>query len=64
VETPTYKVVELSTVTDDTLETTLNEWSAQGWLIQSIDYVTSPSSRRPVMAFLFFIRRASDQEVS
>lgn len=49
-----YKVVEISTVTDDEIERVLNEWSAQGWSFDGIHFVMTDASRRPAMAFLFF----------
>lgn len=58
-ETPLrYKVVETSLVTDDSLETILNEWVSQGWTFDSIQFVTRESSRRPAMAFVLFVRGA------
>ncbi|MBW2712196.1 MAG: DUF4177 domain-containing protein [Deltaproteobacteria bacterium] len=51
-----YKVVETSTVTDDSLEKILNEWSAQGWQLEGIRFVTREASRRPAMAFITFTR--------
>ena len=50
----TYKVVETSTVTDVEIECILNEWTGRGYSFASIHFVSSPASRRPVMAFLFF----------
>ena len=50
-----YKVVETSVVTDESIESILNHWSAQGYLFSSIHFVTAESSRRPGMAFIFFI---------
>jgi len=50
----TYKVVEISTVTDEEIERTVNQWTAKGYEFASIHFVTSQASRRPVMAFLFF----------
>jgi len=50
----TYKVVETSTVTDVEIECILNEWTGRGYSFSSIQFVSSPASRRPVMAFLFF----------
>jgi hypothetical protein len=50
----TYKVVETSTVTDVEIEGILNEWTGRGYSFSSIQFVSSPASRRPVMAFLFF----------
>jgi hypothetical protein len=51
-----YKVVETSTVTDDILEKILNEWSAQGWKLENIRFVTREASKRPAMAFITFTR--------
>ena len=51
-----YKVVELSTVTDETLEETLNHWSAEGWQLESIQFAMREASRRPAMAFVIFVR--------
>jgi hypothetical protein len=50
----TYKVVEISTVTDEEIERLVNEWDAKGYAFASIHFVTTQASRRPVMAFLFF----------
>jgi hypothetical protein len=52
-----YKVVETSMVTDGEIERVLNEWTAKGYAFESIQFVTSVSSRRPVMAFLFFTEK-------
>jgi len=52
-----YKVVETSTVTDDEIESILNEWTAQGYEFESIQFVTAVSSRRPSMAFVFFTKK-------
>jgi hypothetical protein len=52
-----YKVVEISTVTDEQIERVLNEWTAKGYTFESIQFVTSVSSRRPTMAFLFFAKK-------
>jgi len=49
-----YKVVETCVVTDESIESILNHWTAQGYLFSSIHFVTTESSRRPGMAFLFF----------
>lgn len=52
----TYKFVELSTVTDEAIESAVNEWVAQGYHFDTIHFVTSQASRRPSMAFLSFTR--------
>lgn len=49
-----YKVVETSTVTDEEIERILNEWTARGYVFEGIHFVTTESSRRPKMAFIFF----------
>ncbi len=51
-----YKVVETSTVTDEEIERIVNEWTGKGYAFDSIRFVTSESSRRPRMAFLFFTK--------
>ncbi len=53
-----YKVVETSDVTDVALEAILNEWTGQGWKLESIHFAMRESSRRPSMAFLLFVRGA------
>jgi hypothetical protein len=52
----TYKVVETSVVTDEILERILNQWVQQGWQFDSIHFVIREASKRPSMAFLFFVR--------
>jgi hypothetical protein len=54
----TYKVVETSDVTDVALEQILNDWTAQGYRLESIHFAMRESSRRPSMAFLLFVREA------
>jgi len=51
-----YKVVELSIVTDETLESALNEWVAQGWSYDGVQFAMRDSSPRPSMAFVTFKR--------
>lgn len=55
-----YKVVETSVVTDEELERILNEWTAKAYAFESIQFVTSVSSKRPTMAFLFFTRKSEE----
>ena len=64
-----YKFVELSIVTDETIEEAVNAWVGRGWLLDGIRFVTTESSRRPQMAFISFTREvqapltlAPDQE--
>ncbi len=56
-----YKVVEVSTVSEDILEEVLNEWTAKGWRFDGMQFAMRESSRRPSMAFVLFTREA-DQE--
>ena len=55
-----YKFVELSTVTDETIERAVNEWIQQGWILDGIRFVTTAASRRPSMAFISFVREEED----
>ena len=48
----TYKVIELGTVTEEHIEETLNEWTAQGWNFSGMQFAMRESSRRPSMAFV------------
>jgi hypothetical protein len=51
-----YKVVELSTVDEATLENTVNSWVPLGWTVESVHFAMRESSKRPAMAFVFFTR--------
>ena len=51
-----YKVVEVSPVTEETVERTLNDRAAEGWGFESIHFVMREGSHRPAMAYLFFTR--------
>ena len=53
-----YKVVELSTVTDEELERVINEWTRKGWIFDRIQFAMRESSKRPAMAFVIFTRAA------
>ncbi len=55
-----YKVVELSTVTDEAIESCLNEWTSEGWRLESIHFAMRESSKRPSMAFVAFTRERAD----
>jgi hypothetical protein len=52
----TYKVAETSIVTDEALEEMLNNWTQQGWSFDSLHFAVSTGSKRPAMAFMFFVR--------
>jgi len=51
-----YKVVELSDVTDETIEEALNGLTAQGWKFDALQFAMRDSSRRPAMAFVIFTK--------
>ena len=51
-----YKFVELSIVTDESIEGAVNAWVARGWHLDGIRFVTTEASRRPQMAFISFTR--------
>ena len=57
-----YKVVELSTVTDEALEEAINEWVEKGWNLNGIQFAMRESSRRPTMAFIMFTKRVPEDE--
>jgi hypothetical protein len=54
-----YKFVELSTVTDEEIEKTVNHWTAAGWHFEGIHFAMREASKRPSMAFLQFTRSTS-----
>ena len=54
-----YKFVELSIVTDETIEEAVNAWVARGWVFDGIRFVTTEASRRPQMAFISFTREVA-----
>jgi hypothetical protein len=51
-----YKVVETSDVSAEELERILNEWTAQGWRFEMMQFAMRDSSKRPAMAFVTFVR--------
>jgi hypothetical protein len=57
-----YKVVELSTVDEGSLERAVNTWIAQGWTLENVQFAMRESSKRPAMAFVFFTRAGGAAE--
>ena len=53
---PVFKVVETSDVSAEELERILNEWTAQGWRFEMMQFAMRDSSKRPAMAFVTFVR--------
>jgi hypothetical protein len=51
-----YKVVEISTVTDEEIESVLNEWTGKGWVFDGMQFAMRDSSKRPSMAFVTFTK--------
>lgn len=49
-----YKVVELSTVDELSLEQSINAAVARGWRLEGIQFAMRESSKRPAMAFVLF----------
>lgn len=56
-----YKIVEVSTVTDEDLEKVINEWVGKGWVFDNIQFAMRESSKRPSMAFIIFTRNKHDE---
>lgn len=54
-----FKYVETSLVTDDELTRLVNEWTADGWRYDGVQFAMRESSKRPSMAFLLFTRERS-----
>lgn len=57
-----YKVIETSLVTDEALETILNEWTAAGWHYEGMQFAMREASKRPAMAFVLFVREGRPVE--
>jgi hypothetical protein len=55
-----YKVVELSSVSEDSIEETLNEWTPKGWRLDTIQFAMRESSKRPAMAFVIFTKEVAE----
>ena len=55
-----YKVVEVGMVTDEELESVLNQWTQEGWTFDTMQFAMRDSSKRPAMAFVTFTRPAAD----
>lgn len=51
-----YKVVEISSVTEEAIEEALNEKIAEGWQFEGMQFAMRESSKRPSMAFILFTR--------
>jgi len=58
-----YRVVETSTVTDESLARILNTETRKGWIYDGMTFVPNEASKRPRMAFLIFTRDVDASEV-
>ena len=56
-----WKIVETSAVTDENLESIVNEWTGQGWTFEGMQFAMRESSKRPAMAFVLFTRSEEGQ---
>ena len=52
-----WKVVETSSVTDESLEDIVNTFTSQGWTFEGMQFAMRESSKRPAMAFVLFTRK-------
>jgi len=59
---PTYKVIELGTVTEEAIEEALNKWTAKGWRFDSMQFAMRESSRRPSMAYVLFTHEQAEKD--
>ena len=59
-----YKVIELNSVSEETIEETLNEWTTKGWHYDGMQFAMRESSKRPAMAFVLFTRQEPAVECS
>ncbi|MDD2337772.1 MAG: DUF4177 domain-containing protein [Geobacteraceae bacterium] len=53
-----YKVIEVSTVSEEVLEEVLNEWTEKDWNFEGMQFAMRESSKRPSMAFVIFTRES------
>lgn len=54
-----YRVIEVTPVDESSLEEAVNRQAEQGWELERIEFVQQGGVRRPVMAYLFFVRVGS-----
>jgi hypothetical protein len=52
----TYKIVEVSSPTDEELTRVVNEGVAEGWRFENFQFAMRESSKRPAMAFVVFTK--------
>jgi hypothetical protein len=59
-----YKFVELSTVTDESIEAAVNECVGLGWNFEGMYFAMAEASKRPAMAFLSFTQEKAEGDES
>ena len=59
---PQYKFVEVSPVSEATLEAAVNEWVGRGWQLEGIRFVTAEGAPRPQLAYVSFVTHAAPPE--
>lgn len=52
-----YHIKEISNVTDEELEKTINNELKEGWIFESVYFAMREASKRPAMAFIFFVKK-------
>lgn len=55
-----YKVVELATVTDESIEDAINSTVTDGWNLDGIKFAIGEASKRPAMAFILFTKEVAE----
>ena len=58
-----YKVAELSTVDEHSLESVVNQHARDGWTLDGVQFAMREQSKRPAMAFVFFTREGPPVEL-
>ena len=43
---------------EESIEVALNQWNQEGWIFDQIHFVVRENSRRPSMAYMFFVRES------
>ncbi len=59
-----YRVAEISTVDEQSLERVVNRHAADGWTLDGVQFAMREQSKRPAMAFVFFTREGPPTEES
>ena len=57
-----YRIRETSTVTNEALESIINEEVEKGWIFDCIQFAMRDASKRPSMAFIIFTREEDEED--